>query len=78
MVESMIACLKSLGMKCRFVKDLNLDDLHELKTKSQHIRVYFYVKKRTNVAHIVGIGDKKDQKLDIILSYNIMKGVVYE
>ncbi len=78
MAESMIACLKSLGMKCRFVKDLNLDGLHELKTKSQHIRVYFYVKKPTNMTHIVGIGDKKDQKLDIILSYNRMQGVVYE
>ena len=63
-----------MRIKCRFVKDLKLDGFYELKTKSQYIRVYFFVKKRTNIVYVVGIGDKKNQNLDIILSYNRMQG----
>lgn len=74
MAESMIACLKYVGIKCRFVKDLKLEGLYELKTKSQQIRVYFFVKKRENTAYIVAVGDKKSQKLDIINAYNRMNG----
>jgi hypothetical protein len=74
--ESLIACIKTLGMKCKFVKNLNLEGLHELRSKSLKVRVYFYVKKREQKVYIVGIGEKKHQKIDIIHAYNRMKGVI--
>ena len=72
--DSLVACLMTLGMKCKFIKNLDLEGLHELRSKSLNVRVYFYIKKKENTAYIVGMGEKKNQKLDIIHAYNRMKG----
>jgi phage-related protein len=74
--DSLIACIKALGMKCKFVKNLELEGLHELRSKSLNVRVYFYVKKREQKIYILGMGEKKNQKIDIIHAYNRMKGVI--
>lgn len=75
MTTSMLACLEISGMRCHFVKDLKLHGLCELKTKSGNIRVYFFVD--GDIAVIVGAGEKKTQKLDLILSYERMKEYEY-
>jgi putative component of toxin-antitoxin plasmid stabilization module len=73
--QSMVACLKNIGLKCKFVKDLNLDGLCELKTKSLEVRVYFFIDE--NQALIVGAGHKCTQKKDIIFAYERMKSYEY-
>ncbi|MES2615593.1 MAG: hypothetical protein V4591_09280 [Bdellovibrionota bacterium] len=73
--QSMLACLKSLGLKCKFVKDLELDGLCELKTKSLGVRVYFFIDE--DKAFIVGAGYKSTQKRDIIFAYERMKSYEY-
>lgn len=73
--QSMLACLKSLGLKCKFVKDLELDGLCELKTKSLEVRVYFFIDE--DKALIVGAGHKSTQKRDIILAYERIKSYEY-
>jgi len=73
--QSMLACLKNLGLKCKFVKDLDLDGLCELKTKSLDVRVYFFID--TEKALVVGAGHKSTQKKDIILAYERMKSYEY-
>ena len=78
MAESMVACLEVMHMKCKFVKDLSLEGLHELRSKSQQIRVYFFLNEDESTACITTAGDKGSQKRDIIYSYNIMKGAKYE
>lgn len=73
--QSMLACLKNLGLKCKFVKDLDLDGLCELKTKSLDVRVYFFIDE--DKAFIVEVGYKSTQKKDNILAYERMKSYEY-
>ena len=60
---SKVSCLKHAGMKCPFVKDLKLEEMHELRSKSDKIRVYFF---KYDVRFIIlGAGFKDTQRQDI-------------
>ena len=60
---SRVSCLKHAGMKCPFVKDLKLEEMNELRSKSDKIRVYYFEYDERFI--ILGAGFKHTQQKDI-------------
>ena len=78
MAESMIACLKYGGMRCRYVTEINPEGLYELKSKGTGVRVYFFFdgkEKAILTNGTIKTLNKRDifkQRNDIQFAYRLM------